>query len=80
MNEYIQAAQSPLVKEILRLQWKSAVEERQIECPCGQVRALELAFRCLYCGAWFCSPCAENHFGETILGRRKRMRAERRTS
>jgi hypothetical protein len=23
------------------------------------------AYKCLYCGFWFCLPCAEIHFGKT---------------
>lgn len=78
MNQYIEAAASPEVRVHLRQQWDDAVHLRRIRCACGQLRALELAFRCLYCGAWFCVPCAELHFGETILGRRQRIRSAMR--
>jgi hypothetical protein len=50
---------------LLRRQWREAVGRRVVTCPCGLVRALELAFRCLYCGVFFCTECAEVHFGET---------------
>jgi len=32
---------------------------------CGKVVSIEYAFRCLYCGFWFCQSCAEQHFGMT---------------
>jgi hypothetical protein len=49
----------------LRRQWSDAVEKRTIKCTCGKKRALELAFRCLYCGVWFCADCAGEHFGDS---------------
>ncbi|HEX8556697.1 MAG TPA: hypothetical protein VF668_01270 [Pyrinomonadaceae bacterium] len=61
------------VADFLRGQWESAVERQEIRCPCGQLRALELAFRCLYCGIYFCLACAEEHFGETRRERRARV-------
>jgi hypothetical protein len=24
------------------------------------------AYKCLYCGQWYCMQCAEEHFGKTI--------------
>lgn len=36
-----------------------------IECGCGRAMPLRFFFRCLYCGCWFCEPCAEVHFGMT---------------
>lgn len=49
----------------LRKQWAEAVEKQTIHCPCGRPRALELAFRCLYCGVWMCAKCAGEHFGDS---------------
>lgn len=55
---------TPPKKYILQSQWQSATTHRMLCCgQCGRVRALELAFRCLYCGIWFCFSCAESHFG-----------------
>lgn len=34
-------------------------------CHCGLKIYLPLAFKCLYCGEYYCQPCAEEHFGET---------------
>lgn len=66
MCEYIDRAETPEKKAHLQQQWKDATGKRVITCWCGQKRALEMAYRCLYCGAWFCVPCAETHFGQTI--------------
>lgn len=76
--EYIAMADEPAKKQLLEKQWAEAVETRAIHCGCGQVRALEMAFRCLYCGLWFCVPCAEAHFGKTVLEWKNEKRAERR--
>lgn len=31
----------------------------------SKIRTIALAFRCLYCGVFFCATCAEIHFGMT---------------
>lgn len=36
-----------------------------VTCFCGRVRTLLYAWRCLYCGEWYCQTCAEQHFGMT---------------
>lgn len=80
LQDYIDRADTPEKKKILAEQWKLAVNEGYIYCPCGQARGLVKAFRCLYCGVWFCQPCAEQHFGQTvkewIVSKRKEARAQ----
>lgn len=51
---------------LLKDQWREVVEKHTVHCLCGQIRAVEHTFRCLYCGFWYCTSCAEKHFGETI--------------
>lgn len=80
MVEYIEAAATPDKRAHLQQQWSEAVASRTIHCECGQIRALEMAYRCLYCGAWFCVPCGEIHFGMTLLEWKQKKRAERRCS
>ena len=37
--------------------------ERRVTCiDCGRRLSLTLAYRCLYCGFWFCPMCARIHF------------------
>jgi len=36
----------------------------RITCPCGERIPLMEAYRCLFCGIWFCKDCAEEHFTE----------------
>jgi hypothetical protein len=50
----------------LKSQWCAACTTDTIECGCGIKRALRMAYRCLYCGEWFCHNCAEKHFGQTL--------------
>lgn len=53
-------------KQRLSEQWHDAINYHTIICDCGLARAIEMAFRCLYCGEWYCANCAEVHFGKTI--------------
>ena len=34
-------------------------------CECGLTLPLRFAFRCLYCGQFYCARCAGEHFGAT---------------
>lgn len=64
---YIDKAPTPERQQLLRRQWTDAVKENCIICPgCGYVRCLKLAYKCLYCGLWYCFGCAEKHFGKTF--------------
>jgi len=44
---------------------KRAREGNWVTCGCGWNLYLHDAYRCLYCGEWYCGPCAENHFGKS---------------
>lgn len=66
LQSYLDVA-SDKVQAILRQQYKAAAESAVIICPCGHSRALSRAYRCLYCGLYFCEKCAERHFGKTRL-------------
>lgn len=35
-----------------------------VTCGCGRTVPVRFAYRCFFCGIWFCRPCAEAHFGE----------------
>jgi hypothetical protein len=77
MDEYVGRA-DPAKAERLCRQWGEAISSGEITCLCGWKRSLVMAYRCLYCGEWFCAPCAEKHFGQTILDWVKQKRRERR--
>lgn len=36
-----------------------------VRCYCQKKLQPHHAYRCLYCGEWFCEKCAEKHFGKT---------------
>ena len=42
-----------------------------ITCPCGWKRGVVKMFQCLYCNIWFCTLCAEEHFGKTLAKYKK---------
>jgi len=64
--EYLRRADTEEKRVLLRKQYEEATHEGTITCACGWQRALTMAYRCLYCGVYFCQPCAELHFGQTI--------------
>ena len=65
---------------VLQEQWAQATEYGSIYCAgCGLRRHLTLAYRCLYCGIWYCAGCAEAHFGQTVQEWVDKKRAERRS-
>lgn len=37
-----------------------------VRCYCQRKVPPHQAYKCLYCGEWYCQPCAEAHFGQTI--------------
>jgi len=49
-----------------------------ITCRCGRERSLIYMYRCLYCGEWFCTQCAEDHFGKTVAEYREEQAHNRR--
>lgn len=52
-------------REHLRAQLQCVKVGSPLVCSCRQVIRLERAYKCLYCGLWFCVTCAEIHFGQT---------------
>ena len=47
-------------------QWKQAKgPQPDVVCGCGLKLPLRFAYRCLYCGEFYCQSCAEQHFGKT---------------
>lgn len=43
--------------------WGMAADESTVKCGCHKKVKLIYAYRCLYCGIWYCKQCAETHFG-----------------
>lgn len=54
-----------LIKEQHRI--KTPVCDVKVRCGClKMVRLYSEAYRCLYCGIWFCKECAQLHFGYRV--------------
>ena len=45
-------------------QFKQA-KNNSVTCECGTTLPVRFAFRCYYCGGYFCATCAAEHFGES---------------
>lgn len=47
-------------------QWRQAKGSNpMVTCGCGLRAPIRFLYRCLYCGVFFCEPCAEAHFGKS---------------
>ena len=46
----------------LERQFKQAMNEHKVTCLCERTVTVHTAFRCYYCGEYFCAACAEVHF------------------
>lgn len=45
---------------------KIPVQHFKIRCVCLKLTPMKYAYRCLYCGIFYCRTCAEQHFGKTV--------------
>lgn len=43
------------------------LEHTKIRCGCHKLVNYKYAYRCLYCGVWYCRDCAQEHFGYKVL-------------
>ena len=48
----------------------------KMECVCGDRIRITRMYQCLYCGVWFCTACAEKHFGKNREQRWAELRKE----
>lgn len=78
LDNYVMRAPSIELQLILAGQHQSVLKDQTIKCPCGMVRHITKAFRCLYCGVWMCAACAEKHFGQTVQEWVEKKRSELR--
>ena len=53
---------------VVAKQTKQAMDKLRpfVRCECQQKLWMQNAYKCLYCGEWYCKPCAETHFGKTV--------------
>jgi hypothetical protein len=55
------------VREILWAQaWEVMSCKTRVTCPCGFKTTMNYAYRCFYCGVYFCRKCAERHFKKEV--------------
>lgn len=52
-------------RERVRIQVQEAMTSGVVFCACSQRLPVYRAFRCLYCGEFYCTTCGERHFGMT---------------
>ncbi len=64
--DYVIRADTETKKAALRAQHNQLWSDLTFTCGCGQLRHVTKGYRCLYCGEWYCTNCAELHFGQTI--------------
>lgn len=46
--------------------WGMAADKTTVKCGCHKQVKLIYAYRCLYCGIWYCRDCAQEHFGAKV--------------
>ncbi|ALC15637.1 hypothetical protein DSOUD_0850 [Desulfuromonas soudanensis] len=49
--------------------------DKAYSAGCGRVMSIFYAYKCLYCGFYFCARCAEKHFGKTRAEHNEEMKA-----
>lgn len=67
-NEYFELAKQhdPEKAKRIERQYSELWATATVTCSCGLPRHFTHAYRCLYCGEYFCFNCAEKHFGKTV--------------
>jgi hypothetical protein len=59
------------INHIRAILWSQAWEvmscETKVTCPCGFKTTMNYAYRCFYCGVYFCRKCAERHFKKEVI-------------
>jgi len=67
----------PRQRKILHGQIKTATRLNAIACGnCDQELSVLNAYKCFYCGIWFCRKCGGEHFGEAGEGTDDRYRKD----
>lgn len=61
-----QAEKSEFVaKQFKEAMYHEGQKVQQVTCCCNICMPLRFAYKCLYCGEYYCLVCAEAHFGKT---------------
>ena len=51
-------------RTLYKAQFRELMGPSRVTCGCGRSIPVRFAYRCFFCGIWFCRTCAEAHFGE----------------
>jgi len=54
-----------VTKQFREAMYHEGQDVQKVTCGCGLCMPLRFAYRCLYCGEFYCMNCAEIHFGKT---------------
>ena len=60
-----QLKQKFVAKQFREAMYQEGKKVQEVTCGCGCKMPLRFAFKCLYCGEFYCQTCAEHHFGKT---------------
>lgn len=60
-----QSKQDFVAKQFREAMYQPGKTVQEVTCGCGLTMPLRFAFKCLYCGEFYCQVCAEHHFGKT---------------
>lgn len=52
-------------KQLVINQIQEFLDTGKITCDCGEVFSILELYKCLYCSAYACLKCSEEHFGKT---------------
>ena len=76
MLEYDYTEEETEGMKFLGRQWREIIstDPQEVTCGCGHKIPLRYAYKCLYCGIYFCWRCAEVHFGKTKAEYRQQRR------
>ena len=54
-----------VAKQFREAMYQEGKTVQEVTCGCGLTMPLRFAYKCLYCGEFYCQSCAEQHFGKT---------------
>lgn len=60
-----QAKAEFVAKQFNEAKYHEGESVQKVTCACGTCMPLRFAYKCLYCGQFYCQTCAEEHFGKT---------------
>ena len=62
-QEELEVKRSILFAQITEIQNQGS-RKIFVTCYCGKRVNIHFAYKCFYCGLWFCGECGQIHFGD----------------